>query len=135
MIKLIGELSDGNDGAAKVCFDILKTFRDKGDKVESLLLYLKEMGLKGASIWRAYKDWAGCDLDKFAQGVLDDDQSMLNVALQIEPPEDRDSMFEEKVITHVARTYQNLSVDAKLAESPAVIKKRIEKEYRDTHNS
>jgi hypothetical protein len=85
MMRLIAELGGGNMGAQRICFDIMEAYRDQGDKVEALLLYMQKMGLKGNSIWRAYKDWAGEDLDKFAQGVLDDDQSMLDVALQREP--------------------------------------------------
>ena len=60
------KMSQGNPGALNVMCMMLK---EHGAEAILTLLDLDDMNMRGPSIWVGYKDWAGCDLEKFMEAA------------------------------------------------------------------
>ena len=74
-VEFLTQVCGGNPGALQVACALMKS------SPEALAKCLK-LGLTGSRLWVAYKDWAECDLDALAVGILDSDPKMLAVVNQ-----------------------------------------------------
>ena len=70
----IVKMSEGNPGAVRVLMDLLQS----GDGV-MLILSLDDMNIRGSSIWIAFKDFAGQDLEVFKAAIQARDPEMVRV--------------------------------------------------------
>jgi hypothetical protein len=73
----IVKLCAGNPGAIRVCTELVKTGGDDPFKGFMLLLDADDMGLKGSSLWIAYKDHCGQDINKLADSLRSRDKAMI----------------------------------------------------------
>ena len=71
---LVFRMSEGNPGGLRVMLEILKTYPTTG---VSVILNLEEMNIKGPRIWVGYKDCCDCDLEKFAELVINRDKDLI----------------------------------------------------------
>ena len=76
-VNTITELSEGNPGAMNVLGSVWENASE--DTFSSVVAGLRALGYKGSVIWMAYKDWAGCDLKRFIEGVRVRDSGMREV--------------------------------------------------------
>ena len=67
-------LSEGNPGAVTVLAQMMKS----GNKNFLLLLGLDDMNIRGWQVWVGYKDYCGCDLDKFMECIRNRDSGMID---------------------------------------------------------
>lgn len=72
MATVVMKMSGGNPGALRVCTELL------AHPDGTLLLHMDDMGIRGSSIWLAYKDFAGQNIEVLAKALKDRDQAMVN---------------------------------------------------------
>lgn len=68
------KVSEGNPGAATVIAQALKKYHEEAAVI---ILFLDDMNIRGAQIWIGYKDYCGCDIDKFIGCIKEKDQAMI----------------------------------------------------------
>jgi len=70
------KMTEGNPGALIV---LLTAMKEKGaQEMGELILFLDDMNIRGKQIWIGYKDYCGCDIDKFADCIKEKDQVMID---------------------------------------------------------
>ena len=76
MLQVVMKMSGGNPGAMRVCKELLaRPGRPEG---VVLILHADDMGIRGPSLWIAYKDFAGEDIEVLAKALIDRDQAMVD---------------------------------------------------------
>ena len=78
MMDLLLVMSEGNPGAIKVLYSLVKS----GDSGLFLILDLDDMGLRGSQIWVAYKDGCGQDLERFKLFCRERNKEIVNLVNQ-----------------------------------------------------
>ena len=69
MIRLVGEMSEGNPGAITVMTEMIK--KDLLSGMASIFI-IDDMNIRGSQIWICYKDVCNCDIDKLMKMLADD---------------------------------------------------------------
>ena len=70
------KMAEGNPGALTV---LLTAMKEKGaQEMGELILFLDDMNIRGKQIWIGYKEYCGCDIDKFADCIKEKDQVMID---------------------------------------------------------
>ena len=70
------KMAEGNLGALTV---LLIAMKEKGaQKMGELILFMDDMNIRGSQIWIGYKDYCGCDIDKFVGCIKEKDQGMVD---------------------------------------------------------
>ena len=87
------------EGKPAVLVVLLTVMKEKGaQEVGELILFLDDMNIRGAQIWTGYKDYCGCDIDKFIECVDKKDQGMIDKINE----ESRKANIPWKVVPHSA---------------------------------
>lgn len=69
-------MSEGNPGAISVIMKLLEEDQTTGFFD---ILNLDDMNMRGSAIWIAYKDFCGCDLQKFQYAVRNRNKEMVEL--------------------------------------------------------
>ncbi len=77
-MDLLVEMSKGNPGAVSVLAPLLQ----KEDGLMDIMS-LDDMNMRGSQIWLGYKDYAGCDIEKFQKAIKDRSPEMIRVVNKV----------------------------------------------------
>jgi len=106
MQDLLVVMSEGNPGGLDVLMQLMK--ENQMDAIGHILS-LDDMNIRGCQIWIAYKDFCGCDLEKFIGHIKSRDQAMVDAVNN----ECELGGFNERAVTHRASFSRNVGLDGR----------------------
>lgn len=79
-VELVTTMSEGNPG----CVNALMSLIEADPKTGMLLfLHLDDMNIRGTQAWIGYKDYCGCDIQKFIEAIKSRDAGMVEKINQV----------------------------------------------------